>query len=81
MLARIEGLRVPSFFEIFAVPEGKTRRRRTRYQHYDEAMAAGRAAQVAVTVHYNDGGPSVRRCPWTGKKAGRGWKPSHAVIL
>ena len=79
MLARIEGLRVPLFFEVFAVPEGKKRRVRTRYQYYDEAMAAGRAAAVPVIVHYNDGGPSVRRCPWTGKRAGRGWTPIHTA--
>lgn len=79
MFARIEGLRIPVGFEVIAVPPGKSRRRRTRYQHYEEAMAAGRAAKVAVIVHYDDGGPSRRVCPWTGKRVKRSWEPWHTA--
>lgn len=65
-------------YEVVAVPPGKKNRRRLTFglHEHAEAKAAARDARVPLIVHYDDGSTG-KRCPWTGIRAGRGWRSSH----
>jgi len=78
------GLPRPVRYEVETIVPQRTRRIRRKVSfgpdQAAEATALAREYMTRLIVHYDDGKRRYR-CPWTGKRAKRGWRPEHTAMI